>query len=225
MRAGEQMRYVCYPKQTYWVRNPSRAVVVDGNPDHQTTTEDRLGILASELRERSSNFFPVQGLVFRLPPQADAQVPPSPLMDPNDLNLHRLSLTDAPINTPITNYERWLLRAKEEVTRDGGRPTLGLSREIEQEFLRLQSEKITEWLRQQEHAQLLGCMDDLEAMITRPRSCTTVDTGEAFQPLHDWRRAEGEQEDSLHETIPNLTPYYSPVTSSWRHFIWFADYP
>lgn len=172
------------------------------------------------------NFPPVRGLVFKLPPVADTQVPPLPLMDSNDLNLHRLSLTDAPTNTAITNYERWLLHAKEEVIRGGGQPGTRLSHEIEKEFLRLQQEKTSEWLRQQEHAQLWDCMDDLEVTITRPRSCTTVDTGELFEFLHGRCSSEEKhQEDLLHENTPNLIPYYSPAMLSWQHFIWFADYP
>jgi hypothetical protein len=160
------------------VRKSASTVAVEECQDRQT--EDYLDILGSELRERSLNLPPVRGLVFKLPPRVDAEVPPLPLMDPNDLNFYKLSLTDAPINISITNYERWLLRAKEAAVRGGGRSNSDLSRQIEQEFSRLQHEKTSEWLRQQEYAQLQDCMDDMEVAIARPRSRTTVDTGGVF---------------------------------------------
>lgn len=117
-----------------------------------------------------------------LTPDANAETPSLPLMDPNDLDFQKLSLNpDVLYNSPIVSYEQWLLNAKKVVSTHGVADLrTNLSREIEREFVQLQREKAAEWVRQKEHAQLLDCSDELVASMMRPKGSVSIDTGKIF---------------------------------------------
>jgi len=149
----------------------------------ETQDPSPLDALADELRQRSSSRPPMRGLAFKLSPDANAEVPSIPSMDPNDLDLHKLSLAaDMPINFPTSSYEQWILHAKEVTSAHSAEAArTNLTREIEREFLQFQREKVVEWVRQKEDAQLRDRIDDLTATVTRPEGSVIVDTGKIYR--------------------------------------------
>ena len=119
--------------------------------------------------------------MFNLNPDANTEVPSIPLMDSNNLDFHKLSLTPDAVNSPITSYEQWLLYAKGVVSAQGAADTgVGLSHQIEREFAQLQREKVAEWIRQKEDAQLQTRSDDLAVIVMRPKGSVTIDTGKGL---------------------------------------------
>lgn len=148
-----------------------------------TTTQDpsQLDILADDLRRRSSTRLSMWGLTFNLAPNARTEVPSVPSMDPNDPDLHKLSLAPGvPANSPVTGYERWLFDAKEMASAQKATNThIDLSHEIEREFAQLQHEKIIEWIRQKEEVQLQNRSDELMTAVMRPNRSLVIDTGKS----------------------------------------------
>ena len=117
------------------------------------------------------------GLGFTNPPTTNAPVPELPSMDPNDLQLHRLSLRpDEPANIPVLEYEQWLLVARKEVLphiAGGGT----LAENLEEAFRNLQLCKVEEWERQREDVHLREDLKALSDSLARPEACTLFETG------------------------------------------------
>lgn len=160
-------------------------------PQAETQDLNPLDVLTDELRQRSSNRPLMRGLAFKLTPDANAEVPSIPPMDSNNIDLYKLSLaTDIPINFPVSNYEQWVFHAKEATSaRGAGAAQTNLSHEIEREFLQLQREKVAEWVRQKEDAQLRNHIDDLMATVMRPEESVIVDTGKQHVSSGEIRQA------------------------------------
>ena len=176
---------------TNGTRNPIRIPMEPGplEPQAETQVLSALDALADELRQRSSNRPPMCGLAFESAPDINTEVPSVLSMDPNDPDFRRLSLAaDMPVNFPVSNYEQWLLQAKGTTSAYGTEGVqTDLTHAIEREFLRLQRDKVAEWARQKEDAQLRNRVDDLMATVVRPWASAAVDTGKQdrlFEGIH-----------------------------------------
>jgi len=145
--------------------------------------------LAVELEVRSRQLILAGGLGFVNPPATNAPIPELPSMDPNDLQLHRLSLRpDEPANIPVLEYERWLLVARKEVLpHAAGDDTLAenLSVNLEEAFRILQLHKVGEWERQREDVHLREGLKALSDSLARPEACTSFETG-TYMGFHRW---------------------------------------
>ena len=112
-----------------------------------------------------------------IPPTIDTPVPGLPAMDPNDLQLHRLSLRpDEPANTAVLEYERWLFEARKEVLPHATGDDV-LVENLEEAFKHLQIHKVEEWERQREGVQLREALKTLSNSLARPEACTSFETG------------------------------------------------
>lgn len=152
------------------------------NNDENTAGEQRLTILASELKSRSLQLPLANRLVFVIPPAVDVDTPGLPMMDNNDSQLHSLSLASGePLNEPIAVHENWLLETRNQVLQQtsSGTGCHRLLAEIEEEFRILQSRKVAEWQRQQEDLKLQECAEVLANHIGRSKTYPSVKTGMA----------------------------------------------
>lgn len=146
--------------------------------------EDKLQILASELKSRSRQLPLMSGLVFATPPAVDTNTPEVPMMDPNDLEFRRLSLTlGEPVNEPVLEYESWLLATRNELPQQiyDEDKCHRLLAEFEEEFQTVQRHKVAEWHRQQENLKIQERTKDLVDHTARPMMCPPVETG-AYLP-------------------------------------------
>ena len=160
------------------VDTPQDPMVVD--TDSHTTSEHGLRILSEGLKRRSGQFVLAVGLVFTIPPTADAPTPELPTMDSNDLRLYKLSLTpNEPNNMQISEYEKWLLMAKKKILLDPGDeiPSDRLLADLEKEFRDLQRHKVDEWRRVQESLRVRQRLEFFTGSLVRPSACTSVETG------------------------------------------------
>jgi len=117
--------------------------------------------------------------VFATPPTVDTNVPEIPMMDPNDLEFRRLSLTSGePVNEPFLEYESWLLVTRNELLQRiyGESEYRRLSVEFEEEFQILQRHKVVEWRRQQEDLKLRKWAKQLVNRTARPMASPSVET-------------------------------------------------
>ena len=156
---------------------------IDAGP--HTVPEDGLRTLAAELKRRSRQFILTTGLVFTIPPTVDAPMPELPTMDPNDLRLHKLSLTpNELVNAPISEYEKWLLMAKNKVFWNTGDtvPSDHLLADLEKEFRSLQRHKLDEWRRLQERICLQKRLETFSGSLVQPAVCASVVTGTCSGP-------------------------------------------
>lgn len=121
------------------------------------------------------------GVGFATPPTAGVPVPELPTMDQNDLQLHSLSLrSDQPVNTPVLEYEQWLLGAKREVLQHITGDNLlakNLSVGLEEAFKDLQLRKVEEWVRQREDVHLREDLRTLCDSFAEPGASIPVKTG------------------------------------------------
>ena len=168
------------------VDTPQDPMVIDAPQDsmdidagsHDDPGHD-LGVLAVELERRSRQLVLAVGLVFTTPPTPEAPTPELPAMDPNDLRLYKLSLApNEPVNTPISEYERWLFMAKKKAlwVADDGAASDSLLADIEKEFRDLQCHKVDEWRRAQEGAYIRKRLEIFSGSLVRPSASTSVET-------------------------------------------------
>lgn len=136
--------------------------------------------IISELNVRSSQRINAIGLVFTRTPRAEEEPPIAPSMNKNDLRLSTLALSqDRPENERILRYEEWLIYAKHIASNQVSVsvPTNAIVEKLEEEFKELQSQKLSEWKRQQA---LIKDKERIRALTTRtlkPDKCTVIDTG------------------------------------------------
>lgn len=102
-------------------------------------------------------------------------------MDPNDLQLHMLSLRpDEPENIPVLEYERWLFVAKKEAlpyTTGDDSLAENISVNLEKAFRNLQVHKVEEWERQWEVIHLREGLEILSDSLARREARTSFKTG------------------------------------------------
>ena len=144
--------------------------------------ETSLETIISELYTRSSQQINSLGLVFVRAPRADDEPPVVPCMDVNDLRLSLLALSPGcPENETIAAYEEWLLSAKRLV--QSRVPPLGptdtIMENLENEFRRLQLQKVSEWERQRGVSMCKERIATLRSSTTlKPDRCAVIDTSE-----------------------------------------------
>jgi hypothetical protein len=146
--------------------------------------EHSLRALSVELETRSRQLILATGLVFAVPPTIDEPTPELSTMDPNDLRLHKLSLNpNEPVNIPVSEYEKWLLTAKNKVLLDTADDVSSdrLLVDLEKEFRRLQRHKVDEWRRLQEGVRLRRRLETFSGSLVRPAVCASVETGMCFE--------------------------------------------
>ena len=145
-----------------------------------TTSGQDIRSVTTELTRRSSQLPPTEGLVFVFPPAVHTHAPRLPAMNRNDPELHRLSLTlNAPGNHPVSEYEGWLLTAKDAALTytDGGQELDRLLCDLRGQFRALQYRKIEEWQRQQGGIHLRKRLKDFSNLFPRLAGCALVETG------------------------------------------------
>ena len=150
------------------------------NPCKPTSSGQDLRAVAVELTRRSGRLPRTEGLVFVFPPSVRTHAPKLPAMNQNDPELHRLSLTlNAPTNHPVSEYERWLLTAKDValMCTDGDQELDRLLCDLGEQFQALQHRKIEEWQRQQGGLHLRKRLKDLSNSLPRVAGCALVETG------------------------------------------------
>lgn len=101
-------------------------------------------------------------------------------MDPNDPRMHTLSLTsNDPVNTPVVEYEKWLLVTKSRVRLDVEDDVLSdrLLGDLGKAFSSLQLHKVDDWRRQQERMRLGSYLESFSGSVIRPAVCASVKTG------------------------------------------------
>ena len=133
----------------------------------------------AELKRRSTQILPTEGLVFVVPPTVDISVPKLPTMNQNDPDLHRLSLTsDALANFPVSEYERWLLevKGKTAIRKGQGGGLDSFLCDLEGQFQELQRRKIEEWSRQRAGLRLRGRLKSLSNSFAKSLGWTLVET-------------------------------------------------
>jgi len=161
------------------VRDPSVQKVASSGPP--AASQPSLGSLAMELKGRSRQLVLAVGLGFETPPSIDALIPELPIMDTNDLRLRTLALTpNDPVNKPVSEYERWLFMAKDQLQSGAGEadtPSDHLLEDLEKEFRSLQHHKIDDWRRQQETMRIRRRLESFSGSIMRPAVCVSVETG------------------------------------------------
>lgn len=186
-----------------------------------TTSETHIRALAAELNSRSRQLILTGGLGFTIPPTITAPVPELPTMDPNDLQLHRLSLrSDEPANIPVLDYERWLLVARKELSPHTACDDAfagDLSANLEEAFRNLQLHKVEEWERQQEDVHLREGLKALFDSLT-PEACTSFGAG-----THT-NLSVGHRSSSLKPVFSegfsvSSTLWHSHITFSWRQSV------
>lgn len=183
----------------------------------QSGSETSIDVITSEFSFRSSQQINALGLVFAKAPRIDKESPTVPAMDRNELRLSPLALSRGPSeNTPIANYEEWLISAKrsilsETATQGTDLLTNELAANLEDAFRKLQLGKVSEWKRQQALARCKESIGTLKATISKPDRCTVVDTSKLTIFIF-----------SLYLT-PVQAPFFSRYSLSVHHII-FACY-
>jgi hypothetical protein len=119
--------------------------------------------------------------VFARTPRIDGESPIAPSMDKNELRLSPISLVQGPSqNKVIMDYEEWLFSAKRLVSSGASSSvvTNEITASLEEEFMRLQLRKVSEWKRQRAVEQCKATVGAFKATVSKPDHCSVVDTGE-----------------------------------------------